>query len=85
MIGAFKPLTTNYYIRGVKQQRWPGFYEKLWQRNFYEHIVRSENELEKIRDYIRHNPLRWECDRYNPERGVPVVEEDGRIVPWSQS
>ena len=36
-----------------------------WQRNFYEHIVRNEKELNKIREYIITNPLRWKFDRNN--------------------
>ena len=38
----------------------------LWQRNYYEHIIRNENELDKIREYIQNNPLKWEFDRENP-------------------
>ncbi|MBI5635157.1 MAG: transposase [Nitrospirae bacterium] len=34
----------------------------LWQRNFYEHIIRSEDELNRTRQYIRENPARWESD-----------------------
>jgi Transposase and inactivated derivatives len=40
----------------------------LWQRNYYEHIIRNENELHRIREYIQTNPLRWEFDRENPAR-----------------
>ncbi|NOX25421.1 MAG: transposase [Deltaproteobacteria bacterium] len=39
---------------------------KLWQRNYYEHIVRNENELHDIRKYIQENPLKWELDRHYP-------------------
>ena len=35
---------------------------RVWQRNYYEHIVRSENELNKIREYISNNPLNWEMN-----------------------
>jgi putative transposase len=38
----------------------------LWQRNYYEHVVRSEDELHRIREYIANNPLQWELDRENP-------------------
>ena len=34
----------------------------VWQRNYYEHIVRNEGELDRIREYIRNNPLAWEWD-----------------------
>ena len=38
---------------------------RLWQRNYYEHIIRNENELNEIREYIINNPMRWEFDREN--------------------
>jgi REP element-mobilizing transposase RayT len=38
----------------------------LWQRNYYEHIIRNENELYRIREYIQNNPLKWDLDRENP-------------------
>jgi REP element-mobilizing transposase RayT len=41
MIGAFKSITTDEYIRGVREEGWPRFSETFWQRNFYEHIVRN--------------------------------------------
>ena len=85
MVGTFKSITTNGYIRRVRQQTWPVFNKKLWQRNLYEHIIRNEDELEKIRDYIRHNPLMWASDRYNPARGVLVADDEGRLVPWDES
>lgn len=40
----------------------------VWQRNNYEHIVRSNEELTQIRRYIVENPLRWALDRENPNR-----------------
>jgi len=48
IVGAFKSITTNEYIHGVKQNHWPRFDKKLWQRNFYEHIVRDEESYLKI-------------------------------------
>ncbi len=38
----------------------------LWQRNYYEHIIRDEDSLNRIREYIMHNPLSWSLDRENP-------------------
>lgn len=43
----------------------------IWQRNYYEHIVRNEDKLNLIREYITNNPLQWQFDRENPER-IPV-------------
>ena len=45
-------------------QNTPG--QPCWQRNYYEHIIRSETELQKIRQYIRNNPRQWELDAENP-------------------
>jgi putative transposase len=44
--------------------------EVLWQRNFYEHVVRDEAELSRIREYIVNNPAQWALDRENPRTGV---------------
>lgn len=54
----FKTMTTNHYIRGVKQNGWEHFNGKLWQRNYWEHIIRNENENEhqRISQYIINNP-----------------------------
>jgi len=38
----------------------------VWQRNYYEHIVRNDGELNRIRKYIINNPLKWEFDHENP-------------------
>jgi len=40
----------------------------IWQRNYYEHIIRNEDELQKIWDYIDSNPRKWFEDRYNPSK-----------------
>ncbi len=38
---------------------------KIWQRSYHDHIIRDEEEYQKIRHYIDTNPLKWENDRYN--------------------
>lgn len=55
----FKATTTNAYIRGVRDQGWPAFDRRLWQRNYYEHIIRNTAELQRIQTYIESNPARW--------------------------
>ena len=45
----------------------------VWQRNYYEHIIRNERALLAIRRYIVENPRRWQWDRYNPNRMGPDV------------
>ncbi|MGC8719442.1 MAG: transposase [Thermodesulforhabdaceae bacterium] len=49
----------------------------VWQRNYYEHIIRDEYILNTIRQYIIENPLRWHLDRYNPDRigNDPIVRK----------
>ena len=44
------------------------FRAPVWQRNFYEHVVRDDRDLARIRDYIAANPARWGEDDYNPAR-----------------
>ncbi len=67
----FKTMTTNAYIRGVKQSGWLRFDKKLWQRNYWEHIIRNDNEHQRIAQYIRNNPTQWQQDPLNPRRGEP--------------
>ncbi len=66
IVQAFKSLTTNAYIKNVKNNHWPPFPGKLWQRNYYERIIRDENELHSARQYIRGNPMKWATDQENP-------------------
>jgi putative transposase len=71
VVAAFKSATTVQYIRGVKTRAWPAFQRRLWQRNYYEHVVRDEKALDRIRLYIDENPARWAFDDENPEK-VPA-------------
>ena len=57
----FKTMTTNEYIRGVKTLGWQPFNRKLWQRNYWEHIIRNEQSYQTISQYIINNPAKW-CD-----------------------
>lgn len=64
VVGAFKSLTTNDYIPNVKQNNWPHFYKKMWQRNYYEHVIRDKESYENISEYIKTNPMKWRDDKY---------------------
>lgn len=66
----FKTMTTNEYIRNVKNAGWAPFNKRFRQLNYYEHIIRNENELKSLYEYIENNPNRWEFDRENPA-GTP--------------
>ena len=61
LIGAFKTVAVKRVnvAHGASGRR-------LWRRNFYDRVVRSEEDMDRIRAYIRDNPLRWELDADNP-------------------
>jgi len=59
-------MTTNEYLRGVKTSGWAPFQGRLWQRNYYEHVIRDEESLNRIREYILNNPAQWAFDLENP-------------------
>jgi len=65
VVGAYKSLTTNDYIQNVKQNNWQRFNKKLWQRNYYEHIIRDEKSYFQISEYIQTNPVKWREDKYH--------------------
>ncbi len=76
VVHRFKSLTTARYRQAVAQHRWPPFPGRLWQRNYYEHIIRNEDEWNEIRAYISENPLRWELDENHPRPPVPRAGGD---------
>ena len=77
VVHRFKTLTTKRYMDAVKYSGWKPFPGRLWQRNYWEHIVRTERELHRIREYIVNNPAKWESDRlYSPpSKSFPMVRE----------
>ena len=68
MIQWLKTMTTNEYIRNVRQYRWRPLPGRLWQRGYYEHIIRDRNKLYDIRKYTVNNPAQWELDEENPHQ-----------------
>jgi REP element-mobilizing transposase RayT len=65
VIQRFKSFSTTRYINGVREQGWEPFDGRLWQRNYYEHIVRNDRDLERCRAYIEANPANWNTDQDN--------------------
>lgn len=63
-IRRFKTLSTKLYIDGVKNGEYPPFDKKIWQKSFHDHIIRNEEEYQKIWNYIDANPLKWQEDKY---------------------
>jgi putative transposase len=85
VVHRFKTLTTKQYADGVKQSGWLPFPGHLWQRNYYEHIIRDEESLSRIRQYIADNPAQWALDRENPAGAlhtVPLRSANIRDEPW---
>jgi REP element-mobilizing transposase RayT len=63
----FKTMVTNEYLRGVKRNELLPMPGRLWQRNYYEHIIRTEDELNRLREYVINNPAQWSFDNENPD------------------
>lgn len=61
IIGSFKSAITKQ-INQIRNT--PG--HPVWQRNYYEHIIRSEEKMDRIREYIAKNPMKWTEDENNP-------------------
>ncbi len=49
-----------------------------WQRNYYDHVVRTDESLNRIREYIVNNPIQWDFDRENPAVITPEPENAWR-------
>jgi len=64
VVRAFKFLSAIHVNRLLRRSG------PLWQRGYFDHVVRDDRDLERIREYIATNPLRWALDRDNPQRAV---------------
>ena len=69
IIGSFKSAVTKqlHQTKTIKQ-------EKIWQRNYYEHIIQDENDYQQIADYITANPINWEYDHENLKTSNQIQE-----------
>ncbi|MCP9448402.1 MAG: transposase [Nitrospira sp.] len=82
IIRSFKSAVTKQIN---EQRRTPGV--PIWQRNYYEHIIRNDESLNRIREYIANNPLQWALDRENPDfvrarHAVPQPKDQPKDEPW---
>ena len=55
----FKTATTNDYIRAVRAGQAPPFDGRLWQRSYYDHVIRGREDHDEIWEYIENNPAKW--------------------------
>ncbi len=69
----FGTMTTNEYIRGVKTLGWKRFDKKLWQRNYWENIIRNEKSYHRISNYIVNNPKNWDNDKFRNRRMIKSI------------
>ncbi len=65
IIGAFKSKCVIDYLRFIRNNQLNEI-GKIWQRNYYERIIRDKEESDKFRKYIRNNPYKWAEDENNP-------------------
>jgi len=62
IVRAFKTFSARHIN---ESRRTPG--EPIWQRNYYDRVIRDEDELNRIREYVIYNPLKWDLDNDNPQ------------------
>ena len=62
IVGAYKSLVTNKCLEIYKSHN--VYMGKLWQRDYYEHIIRNDHSFQRIIRYIENNPMNWESDRF---------------------
>ena len=55
----FKTMTTNEYIMGVKSGALPPFNKRLWQKSYYDHVIRNQQDYNEVWEYIDNNPVKW--------------------------
>lgn len=63
----FKTFTANQYRMAMKREEWQPWDGTLWQRNYHEHVIRNDRDLDAVRLYIANNVQQWELDHENPE------------------
>jgi REP element-mobilizing transposase RayT len=85
-IPAMRPHSLASWVAGFKSavtSRVRKYWNKpnaiVWQEDYFEHVIRDEDELYRIRDYILTNPARWKFDHENPEAGPDAEDE----WPWT--
>jgi REP element-mobilizing transposase RayT len=66
-----KAQSTARYARGVREEGWRRFAGRLWQRGFYDRIIRTDEELAAAREYLLTNRERWELQQEERAGGPP--------------
>ena len=63
VVQSFKRYSTVEYINMVNAGILPAFDKQIWQRSFYDHVIRNRNDYDEIYKYIYENPIRWQNDK----------------------
>ena len=69
VVGRFKTFTSHRYRQGVIGRGFLPYRGRLWQRDYYEHVIRDDRDLDRVRKYVVENPCRWAEDEENPDLG----------------
>ncbi|HOY65380.1 MAG TPA: transposase [Candidatus Ozemobacteraceae bacterium] len=79
LIGAFKTVSSKRLNSQVDSPN-----GQIWQRDYYDHIIRDENSLSQLRLYIENNPLKWALDPQNPANSIvsPNISKT-ESMPWN--
>lgn len=74
VVGSFKSLVAIEWLRHIRAT---GLRRsaRVWQRNYYERVLRDDDELRRAREYISLNPLKWPLDSENPDRRPSAAYE----------
>ena len=75
IIRAFKTFSARH-INEMRQT--PG--TSVWQRNYYEHVIRNEADYERIAEYVENNPAKWEEDSLHPDNKAMLVHNSNAPI-----
>ena len=67
IIQSFKRYSTMEYTKMVKDGILPPFDRQIWQRSFYDHIIRNRDDYNEIYKYVYENPMKWQFDQLYAE------------------
>jgi REP element-mobilizing transposase RayT len=75
VVGTFKAAVSRQYASHGDRTR-----ERIWQRGYYEHVIRTEEDLARIRQYIVDNPLKWDLDEENPQNRTKSARHHEKLT-----
>jgi REP element-mobilizing transposase RayT len=75
IVQRFKSITTARYSAKVHEGAWEPYDRRLWQQEYFDHIIRDRDDLERSRRYIAANPANWETDRDREPVGTSTAED----------